>query len=133
MPYKDPIKAKLFAKKYYKTYPRILWKDQSIEVRVSNAANHRKHYRFLQLECLKKYSQEIPSCECCNNNILQFLTMGHKNNDGAAHRKELKKLHMNIFEWAKKNNYPKNFGLCVQCYNCNMGARSNGGVCPHQQ
>jgi len=67
------------------------------------------------------------SCECCGESHLAMLTLDHKNNDGAAHRRQLKMY--TIYHWVVKNNFPDLFR--VMCFNCNCGRRINGGICPH--
>lgn len=72
-------------------------------------------------------------CECCEETILEFLTIDHINNDGASHRIKLfgkNKCGNRFYKWIIKNNFPK--GLQVLCFNCNHGKFINGGVCPHK-
>lgn len=69
------------------------------------------------------------ACVCCGEDDLDFLTIDHKNNDGAQHRKEVGG--GRIHGWLRKHNYPKE-GFQVLCFNCNMGRAFHGGVCPHQ-
>jgi hypothetical protein len=71
------------------------------------------------------------SCECCSENIWQFLTIDHINNWGAQHRKNEIGLRGGkaIYQWLKNNNYPKdNFRLL--CYNCNCCIGFHG-YCSH--
>lgn len=64
-------------------------------------------------------------CTCCGESEWQFLSLDHINNDGAAHRREVR----DVYKWAEDNNYPNT--LRVLCFNCNM-ARAFYGVCPHE-
>lgn len=76
------------------------------------------------------YSKGTMSCKCCNENTYDLLTIDHINNDGKAHRKELKSHYM--YRWLIKNNYPK--GFQVLCMNCNWGrAQQPDKICPHQK
>lgn len=69
-------------------------------------------------------------CACCGEIEQQFLTLDHKNNDGATHRKEIGILRGGapMWDWAQKNGYPDTLDL--MCYNCNCGRRL--GICPHK-
>lgn len=69
-------------------------------------------------------------CVCCNESNIGFLSIDHKNNDGAEHRRMIKKNCGSGFNgWVIKNNFPD--FLQVMCYNCNCGRQLNGGICPH--
>jgi hypothetical protein len=68
-----------------------------------------------------------PVCACCGETIERFLTVDHINNDGAAHRRSIRKNTIN--KWLRDNDFPP--GFQVLCFNCNMGKYHNGGVCPH--
>jgi hypothetical protein len=87
----------------------------------------RKWKKGLREECLKAYGGV---CACCGEDHLQFLTIDHIDNDGAAHRKALK-LHTGAqtYGWLKSNNWPE--GFQVLCYNCNC-AKGAYGQCPHE-
>jgi hypothetical protein len=67
-------------------------------------------------------------CGCCGETCPTMLTMDHINNDGAEHRRTMKR---SIYHWLEQNNYPK--GFQVLCFNCNIAKHVNGGICPHQQ
>jgi len=70
-------------------------------------------------------------CACCGETEPAFLTIGHVNGDGAAHRRSLgsksggPRVYLDII----RRGFPNYFR--VECYNCNCGAFRNGGVCPH--
>lgn len=72
-----------------------------------------------------------PFCRCCKEDTLEFLEIDHINNDGAEHRRKMRKqLAWNwIYSWLKKHNYPK--GFQVLCSNCNK-ALWRYGQCPHE-
>ena len=74
-------------------------------------------------------------CACCSETILAMLTIDHIDSNGGAHRKELfgnsQRGGYEFYRWLKKHKYPK--GYRVLCYNCNVGAYRNGGVCPHEK
>ncbi len=98
-----------------------------------------------KLECLLHYSNGTLACACCGESTIQFLSLDHINNDGAAHRKEAYERHGNgkegyrngknicgdtMYRLLAHDGYP-DVGLQVLCFNCNQGKRINGGVCPH--
>lgn len=68
-------------------------------------------------------------CACCGETQRIFLTIDHVENDGAAHRKQIK-WGSEMFSWLRRNNFPP--GFQVLCRNCNWGKHANGGTCPHQ-
>jgi hypothetical protein len=69
-------------------------------------------------------------CACCGETTREFLTIDHKNNDGARHKKELKTRDpQRVYKWIIDNNFPNTFQIL--CYNCNC-AKGVYGYCPHQ-
>jgi hypothetical protein len=59
-------------------------------------------------------------CNDCGVSELKYLTIDHSNNDGAEQRRSLSCGKGSIFyRWLIANNFPKNLGLQVLCYNCN--------------
>jgi len=72
-------------------------------------------------------------CACCGETAELFLTLGHVNGDGAAHRRSLgmgrsgggATIWLDII----RRDFPDNYR--IECYNCNCGAFRNKGVCPH--
>jgi hypothetical protein len=67
-------------------------------------------------------------CVCCSEDKLKFLTIDHINQNGAEHRKTLD---INIYNWLKQNNYPKD-NFRVLCWNCNFSF-GHFGYCPHNE
>jgi len=83
-------------------------------------------YWNLRVEVLTHYcGGNAPSCKCCGQSQLEFLTIEHDNRDGGEHRKEFGSYP--IFRWLKKEGYPG--GISVLCANCNM-SRGHYGYCP---
>lgn len=75
-------------------------------------------------------------CQCCGETCVDMLSLDHINQDGAEHRRSLKKEiggvaggHF-IYAWARRNNFPPMFQ--VLCMNCNRGRYYNSGICPHE-
>lgn len=106
--------------KYFESYrKKNLEKVRAIKNRY-NAA--------LRIAALKIYSRGKMKCACCPESHIEFLALDHIEENGAEHRREIKK--SNIFQWLKLHNYPK--GFQVLCHNCNY-AKAFYGVCPHKE
>lgn len=80
----------------------------------------------------KVYAYYGNQCQCCSETNPLFLTIDHINNDGAKHRREIRKLGTgsNFYYWLVSNNFPEGFQLL--CFNCNCGKQRNKGICPHK-
>lgn len=65
------------------------------------------------------------SCDCKVKNP-RHLTIDHKNNNGAKHRRETRGIG-SIYRWLIKNNFPEDFQ--VLCWNCNLAKEKYGGCC----
>lgn len=85
----------------------------------------REKRRELRRLVIEKYGGK---CVCCGETEPKFLTLDHVNNDGAAHRRVIRKA--NIHYWIIKNDYPDN--IQIMCWNCNSGRALNNGICPHK-
>ncbi len=82
--------------------------------------------RKVKLEVLTHYSKGKPVCseEDCDVDDIDMLALHHTNDDGASHRKEVGVITGTfMYEWAKKNNYPKMFS--VLCWNHNIKKQMN--------
>ena len=100
------------------------------QIREKSKIYNRTRGRKEKIETLQHYSSNIPSCACCGETIIEFLCIDHINGDGNKHRKEIGLTHgAKMYQWLKKNNYPK--GFQVLCCNCNT-AKGLYGQCPHQ-
>ncbi len=94
-----------------------------------------KQYNFrsrnkIRLEVLSHYSGTPPTCECCGENIIGFLTIDHIHGGGTKHRAQKGvPSGTEFYRWLKKQNYPQ--GYRVLCYNCNC-AHGALGFCPHE-
>jgi len=90
---------------------------------------NRKKRREMREICINHYGGR---CECCGENIYEFLTIDHINGGGNQHVKEIKK-EMNtnsIYAWLIKHNFPE--GFRVLCYNCNC-CLGHYGYCAHKK
>lgn len=87
--------------------------------------HYQKNYRkLLREKILFAYGNK---CSCCGETEQDFLTLEHKNKDGAKHRKEIGS---HIYRDVVKQGYPDIFTLL--CYNCNCSQNWNR-VCPHKR
>ncbi len=82
----------------------------------------------LRAEVMAHYSRGVPTCSCCGERGLHFLTMDHINGGGNKHRREIGNASGTLLSWIKRNGYPD--GFQVLCWNCNL-AKAHHGQCPH--
>jgi len=109
-----------------KVKSREWYRNNKEKGRQINLKSHRK----IKLLVLQHYGGEIPKCACCGEKEQMFLTIDHINDDGAEHRRKIKRGGgASFYYWLKLNNYPE--GFQVLCFNCNH-AKSLYGKCPHQ-
>lgn len=86
--------------------------------------------RLLKIEVLLHYSPEnsiIPTCCCCKEIVIQFLTLDHEISIGTENRV----WGSNQYRKVRMNGFP--IGYKTLCINCNLGRHINGGICPHQE
>lgn len=86
-------------------------------------ANRRTRLR-LRTAILDHYGR---TCACCGETEVVFLTLDHIDGGGEAHRKAN---HGNVYRDVVRRGYPS--GFQTLCWNCNVGRRLAGGVCPHR-
>jgi len=115
------------------------WRDKNrerlneinLKSRWKNIEKNRDYARRKHLDdkmkVLKYYSiTNPPSCECCGESHIEFLTIDHIYGDGNKHKEEIKR--RNFHPWLIKNNFPP--GFRVLCFNCNCSLGFHG-YCPH--
>jgi len=100
-------------------------------------ATQKRCYEKVRGEMLVHYSQNPPSCECCGETRLYFLSLDHIKGNGSEHRRQIVKENGGtpiggnaLPYWLKKHGWPK--GFQVLCYNCNF-AKRNDTSCPCQK
>ncbi len=100
-------------------------------------AQRRAEHRALKVEVMEAYGGR---CTCCDEREIEFLTIDHMNNDGAAHRRALardwksrsaKGGGVHFYRWLKKHGFPS--GYQVLCSNCNISKHLGDGVCAHKR
>ena len=104
--------------------------------RLTPASVQREYRLKLKAQVFNHYG---PMCVCCGETEKTFLTIGHVNGDGAAHRQEVNGgergsrraggMTARVYLDIVRRGFPEAFR--IECYNCNCGAFRNGGVCPH--
>ena len=91
-----------------------------------------RHRRKLRVKVLTAYSKSgQPACYCCQETIIEFLTIDHIKGGGLSHLRSLGLMHSSrrFYEWLVKNEFPS--GFRTACFNCNSGRRN--GLCPHKR
>ena len=86
-----------------------------------------EYNRELRRAVLRAYGGR---CACCGEDTPEFLGVDHVNNDGEAHRAELKGYGRAIYRWLKREGYPQDGRFQLLCHNCNVAKGCYGG-CPH--
>lgn len=121
------------SKAWDKKHPEIArqrWRKSNRQRRAANPQKCREKDRQYQAgikaEMVAAYGG---ACSCCGEAEIRFLTVEHKNKDGAAHRK---KVGGGIGTWRalKKLGWPKE-GYTILCWNCNCATRLDE-ICPHE-
>jgi hypothetical protein len=105
-----------------------LWASE--EHRQKERRNARKAWQRLKAEIIAHYSHGTMKCSKCSHCDIRALTIDHINNNGAAHRAELKRQGVDKFyHWLKRSGWPK--GFQVLCMNCQWEKRWDEGDLKH--
>jgi hypothetical protein len=91
-----------------------------------------KTRKDLRMQILRHYGRGGKvACACCGEATLEFLQIDHVDNDGAEHRRSIRrKSGEQFYKWLRSNGYPP--GFQVLCCNCNF-AKGRYGECPHER
>jgi hypothetical protein len=126
-------KCRINLKRYHREYYRKNSQKEIIGSQRYYAANLEKvkaakklRHKKLKDQIYDHYGRE---CACCGENEEMFLTIGHINGDGAAHRRRARgaiRMYLDIV----RRGFPDD--IRIECHNCNCGSFRNGGICPHQ-
>ncbi len=81
----------------------------------------------LKSETLQAYGGIPPTCACCGERTLEFLTVDHI--DGYDKSAGIPRSGLGFYRWLRRNEYPS--GFQILCRNCNW-AKHACGTCPHQ-
>jgi len=159
MPFKDPEKAREWAREYnqrpevierikqyrkdYTQRPKVRERNKKFlkEYRKRPGVRERLNKQIKEISYKVKYdalnyyskilsNSKIPCCRCCGEHeFLIFLTIDHITNRKNVIHK--KNLHgVAMYRYLRDNNYPS--GYQVLCVNCNS-AKSDSGICPHKR
>lgn len=106
---------------------KLLSGSQRTPTRSSNTRALQKARR--RYSVLAFYSKTTPpSCNCCGDGHLEFLTLEHivpiKRKSGTFGTSG-----SSLIDWIIRHGFPPGFGTL--CYNCN-NSRGNIGYCPHE-
>lgn len=88
---------------------------------------HKRHTHWRRKKVI--IDQYGGKCQCCGEGDIHFLTIDHANDDGKIHRQRVGEggaMYLDIV----RRGFPKDEGLRVLCYNCNIGRRAYT-CCPH--
>lgn len=100
-------------------------------LRCSSCDHKRLHRKYKDI-VLDHYGRQ---CQCCGEIHIEFLSLDHKNGDGAEHRRQFYREHGHklegslFYRWLIANQFPDNFQTL--CMNCNA-AKGWHGRCPHE-
>lgn len=94
-------------------------------------------YNAAHIRAVRKYRKKLwyefaaaygGKCACCGEAASEFLTISHRFRDGGgANRKDT---YQTLAE-LRREGWPTDRGITIDCFNCNMGAERNDGICPH--
>jgi hypothetical protein len=106
------------------TYGYLVTPEQKARVAARVKADH----AATKLEVMKAYGA---SCVCCGETDICFLSIDHRNGNGAEHRKTRSDGSGSmLYRSLKRQGFPQG-EYQILCYNCNM-AKGFYGECPHQ-
>jgi len=107
-------------KEYYRRAKEVRKLRYSYEeIREQENRAKSKYRAKLKLGSLTHYGKGACACVICGEARIDCLSIDHINDDGAKHRRELKKQKGGswvIYAWLKRNNYPEGYQtLCMNC------------------
>jgi len=82
-----------------------------------------QRWKKLRMATLQHYGKK---CQCCGEHRIEFLAIDHIKGENNHNKKQ----DGNLYEWLRRNNYPK--GFRTLCHNCNQ-ALGHYGYCPHKK
>lgn len=112
-------------KKKFNAYYREYWNKNKFIRGPMNKEYSRQRYRELRKEVFDGLGGETPSCVCCGESELLFLSIDHKNGGGREHRKNLSSIKYLESILGDLSKYQ------LLCHNCNM-TKGLYGQCPHK-
>lgn len=114
----------------YKARRKALYARRTLTQQQRQKEYHRTYHSKVKLQVITAYGGQ---CECCAENLLEFLTIDHRNRDGKTHRGE-RNVGNRFYRRLIAEGFPRDVGLRVLCMNCNWAsAWSIDGKCPHER
>ena len=104
------------------------YKDKKKQ-RKAESKSQRKHYQKMKEQIYAHYGAY---CACCGEDIPQFLSIDHINNDGYKLRDSKGRRHGGNYYLKSiiDDGFPDTYQIL--CMNCNHGKSRNNGICPHK-
>lgn len=125
-------RRRIYGRRYYLAHKEELLAKSGVyceankdRVRKLKKEYSKKRNWGFKVEALRQYSGGTLECACCGESELKFLTIDHLEKVGRKNRRRGA-----IYDWLRKNGYPKDLNLQVLCMNCNL-AKGAYGECPH--
>ena len=113
------VERNMHSRKYWKENREVLILKQ------------RDYNLKLKIRCYNHYSNFNIKCNCCGENMIEFLSIDHVNNDGCEHRKTVGN-GTALYKWLINNKFPSGFQLL--CHNCNFAKGTDKDhICPHKR
>ena len=114
-------------REWYADYQKKYYLENKEKLLTENSVRNKKLRLNYKQRIVEHYSNGENCCNCCGEDIFEFLTIDHIHNDGSEHRK---KIGSNILTDLIRRNFPE--GFQILCMNCNMAKEING-ICPHEK
>jgi len=109
----------------WRFYDKNKW-AHSPSGRASRRLSHQRAKNRLKEQIYAHYGKR---CVCCDETMLEFLTIDHVNGDGNIDRRNNLRgnsLYKKIINEGFSEDYQ------ILCMNCNFGKKMTGTICPHQ-
>jgi hypothetical protein len=118
-----------------KQYHQQYWSEKRLKINATRKATYHRTPELSKAKVLSKYHKIKTKifdhygykCSCCGETEPRFLSIEHKNLDGAEHRRN--KRTNGVYFDIIKANYPDSYEIL--CMNCNWSQRY-GEPCPHK-
>jgi hypothetical protein len=110
--------------------------EKARKYQAARRARNPEHVRDIERRSRLKLKRQVFDhyggvCQCCGEDVLEFLCIDHIEGGGTAMRREgVHRGGRHFYEWLKRNGFPD--GYQVLCHNCNS-AIGFYGYCPHQE
>lgn len=110
--------------KFYKSTKNWENSDRGKEYARQYHIDHKAHYKKIVFDY---YGWE---CNCCDENVVEFLSIDHVNGGGSRERREEHISGVRLYKKIIKEGFSEDYQIL--CMNCNFGKKITGTICPHQ-